>query len=37
MSRIRHTTDDELASRSHRQQSFGSFMEIIDFGRKTDI
>ncbi|MCZ0974292.1 tyrosine-type recombinase/integrase [Streptomyces albulus] len=37
MSRIRRTTDDELASRSHRQQSFGSFMEIVDFGRKTDM
>lgn len=37
MSRIRRTADDELASRSHRQQSFGSFIEIVDFGRKTDM
>lgn len=37
MSRIRRTTDDELASRNHRQQSFGYFMEIVDFGRKTDM
>ncbi|GAA2463057.1 hypothetical protein [Streptomyces macrosporus] len=36
MSRIRRSTDDELASRSYRQQSFGCFMEIIDFGRKFD-
>lgn len=37
MSRIRRTSDDELASRSYRQQSFGCFMEIVDFGRKTDM
>lgn len=37
MSRIRRTTDDELASRNYRRQSFGCFTEIIDFGRKTDM
>ncbi|MEU9521758.1 tyrosine-type recombinase/integrase [Streptomyces sp. NPDC048224] len=37
MSRIRRATNDELASRNHRQQSFGYFMEIVDFGRKTDM
>lgn len=37
MSRIRRSTDDELASRSWRQQSFGCFVEIVDFGRKTDM
>lgn len=37
MSRIRRTADDELASRSYRQQSFGCFIEIVDFGRKTDM
>ncbi|MFE5770557.1 tyrosine-type recombinase/integrase [Streptomyces sp. NPDC056485] len=37
MSRIRRTTDDELASRSWRQHSFGCFLEIVDFGRKTDM
>ncbi|MER7408111.1 tyrosine-type recombinase/integrase [Streptomyces sp. NPDC000070] len=37
MSRIRRSTDDELASRNWRQQSFSYFIEIIDFGRKTDM
>ncbi|TGA99693.1 site-specific integrase [Streptomyces sp. MZ04] len=37
MSRIRRSDNGELTGRDWRMHAFGCFMEIIDFGRKTDM
>ncbi|MFF0062705.1 tyrosine-type recombinase/integrase [Streptomyces sp. NPDC005279] len=37
MSRIRRMDNDELTTRKWRMDTFSAFLEMIDFGRKTDL